>query len=301
MFFPYRSDLTFHRPPIVTILVCLICVIVFYHQIKSEHELAEHAQQYCADNTSRMFDLTLQKIQAGSCAQILVALRSSTNPDKTLERLAEHTLPWSAMTDEQSRAFTLKQLTTVRDDFARTTFSPLKSRLFFDPAKFSLWHAITASLAHSDYDHIIGNLLFFFAFAATVELVIGPLAFIAVFLALAVGTHTAYAITEWLADSAIPSLGLSGVVMGMIGLFAYLLPRAKIKCFFWVFVIVKVIRIPAWFLALVYVGFDIYNLTHASNSNINFVAHVSGAAIGFLLGPLFFRRQKEDAQRQLGF
>lgn len=94
--------------------------------------------------------------------------------------------------------------------------------------------------------------------------------------------------------NSVPTLGLSGVVAGMIGLFAYLAPHMRIRCcaffvFFW-----RTFAVPAWVLAAWFVGWDVYNLFHDKGaSNVNLVAHVSGAVIGFLTGVAFFRGARE--------
>jgi len=63
---------------------------------------------------------------------------------------------------------------------------------------------------------------------------------------------------------------------------------------------VRILRIPAWMLAAWYVGWDIYDLNHSANqSNINFIAHVSGAGTGFVLGLFFFRRRRTEIHREI--
>lgn len=81
--------------------------------------------------------------------------------------------------------------------------------------------------------------------------------------------------------------------MGMIGLFVFLLPTANIRCFFWFLVIVRILRIPAWFLASWYISWDVFQLYNAqSGSNTNVVAHISGAVIGLLVGIIFYRHKR---------
>lgn len=170
----------------------------------------------------------------------------------------------------------------------------------YEPDSFKLKNMITAAFAHGSWSHVIGNLFFFFAFAAAVELALGIVAYTLIFLALAIGTHLAYSYSLYGVADALPTLGLSGVVMGMIGLFAYLMPTVKIRCFWWFIVFVRIFRVPAWILAAWYIGWDIYDLKHAGNhSGINFIAHVSGAGIGFSLGLLFFRKRRSKIQQEI--
>jgi membrane associated rhomboid family serine protease len=48
---------------------------------------------------------------------------------------------------------------------------------------------LSAAVAHASWSHLIGNLIFFFAFAATIEILLGPLLYIGVLVILALGTH----------------------------------------------------------------------------------------------------------------
>jgi len=66
------------------------------------------------------------------------------------------------------------------------------------------------------------------------------------------------------------TLGLSGVVMGMMGLFAYLL--------------------PGWILAVWYIGGDMFQLFSSDDHGaINVLAHVAGGISGFFYGFFFLK------------
>ena len=132
--------------------------------------------------------------------------------------------------------------------------------------------------------HLVGNLLFFYIFAASVELVIGHLVFAAFVLLSSIGTSVAYSFATAHLEDAMPTVGLSGVVMAMLAALAIMLPHARINCVFWFVVIIRVFHIPAIFFAIWYVGWDIYDMQRfGATSGINYVAHISGAIMGALL------------------
>jgi membrane associated rhomboid family serine protease len=116
---------------------------------------------------------------------------------------------------------------------------------------------------------------------------------------LAVSTSLAYSYSVAGSADALPTLGLSGVVMGMIAFVATVLPTLGIRCFFWFLLFVRRFSIPSLFLAAWYVGWDIYELnSRDADQTVNYVAHVSGAATGALVG-LFFRFFRTDYLREL--
>jgi len=78
------------------------------------------------------------------------------------------------------------------------------------------------------------------------------------------------------------------------------MPKVNIRCFLWLIVFFKVVRIPAWLLAVVYVGWDIYSLVFSdSQSGTNFVVHIAGATIGFGLGLIFLTERKEELMKEM--
>ena len=306
MFLPYRADLEFTRIPVITWLVCLVCIVVFLEQQQSSRDITQTAEKYCSQDHPRRFWLTMKKLAGeqadAACPKIMSAIHTSGHPSEVINRLAEHARPWDLMNAAESRAYTVQQLEHAYDDFKWSVRPSLTEQLAYNPTSYNVWHMITAAFAHSSWAHILGNLIFFVAFATTVEIVVGPFAFAAMIFAFAIGTHFFYSLSQVMATSPMPTIGLSGVVMGVIGLFAYLAPTARIRCVLWLLVFWRVLRVPAWILALWYVGWDVYSLMHNDgSSHVNFVAHVSGAALGYLSGLVLFRKRKEwvDAHLQI--
>ena len=92
------------------------------------------------------------------------------------------------------------------------------------------------------------------------------------------------------------TLGLSGIVMGMMGLFAYLLPKGKIKCYYFFIIIFGSIAIPGWMLAAWYIGGDIFTLfAYDDHGVVNVMAHVMGGIGGYLFGLAFLREKRKYA------
>jgi membrane associated rhomboid family serine protease len=107
------------------------------------------------------------------------------------------------------------------------------------------------------------------------------------------GTSVSYSVAMMRVEDALPTVGLSGIVMGMIAMLAYFMPTAKVRCFYWFIVKIGTVAISAWILALFFIGVDVYTLlTKDDMGGINLIAHVSGAVIGFVLGVAFFRGNK---------
>lgn len=304
MFLPYRTDLEFNRIPFMTIVVCVLCTLIFLQQTSSNKDLEKSAQSFCNRDHPRQFWLVMRKLAGNdaerACPYIVSGIYSSSNPDRVVDEVASKAARWDLMSASESRDRTAEILHEALNDFRTEVRPSLTSRLQYDPATFNVGHMITAAFAHGSWDHLIGNLIFFYAFATTVEVIIGSMSFSLIVLILAIGTHTVFYFSQHVAGTSIPTVGLSGVVMGFIGLFVYLVPTSRIRCLLWIIIFIRVLRVPAWLLATWYVGWNVYDLMHdKGDSHINFVAHVSGAFLGYIAGLIFFRERKEWAQAQL--
>lgn len=191
-------------------------------------------------------------------------------------------------------------LRTGYERFERAVPLNLTDELQYDPLQLKIKQMVTAVFSHGSWTHLIFNLVFFYAFAASVEIIVGSLSFMFIILAMAVSTGLAYSYSvAGTPEAALPTVGLSGIVMGMMALLAVMAPKVKIRCFFWFLFFVRFFSLPALLLAAWYIGGDLYNMsTDDGSAGINFVAHVSGAASGALIGLLYWLI-KPDYMRDL--
>ena len=309
LFFPFRVDLNFNRIPLLTILVCVISLFVFIKQEASFNEMQKAAKEFCQKDHDRNFWLVLKKVYGKgaknnnieSCSNILYLIHSDKKSEQIINALVEQSDTFSSQTESLSRIMIRGTLEEKYHEFKISGVEKdLSTQLMYEPHSYNLINMITAVFAHASWDHLLGNLFFFFAFAASIEMTLGMLRYVSIFVSLAIGTHLSYSLAMVNINEALPTLGLSGVVMGMIGVFVYLMPKMNIRCFLWFFVIFRVVKAPAWLLAAWYVSWDIYALYFAENqSAINFIAHVSGATIGFGLGLLFLVERKEEIEKEM--
>lgn len=294
-FFPYRVDFNVLRFPLVTLLTALLCVVVFAAQVYDESRQARLRADICSaiDNSGRM---PLAEFQGGAdrCPETLETLLEAKNADKLIHDTAAR-----AERNSSIKGWGDIVAQTANDALAslrlQTTRPPLTERMVYHPESWNPWRAVTAALAHGSLMHLLGNLFFFYVFAATVEAILGPMRFALSMLIIAIGSHFCYSLAN-LGVAAPPTLGLSGVIMGIMGFFAWTLPTARLRVAYWFFIRFGVMLLPAWFVALWYVGFDAYHLYRHAAGQVNLVAHVSGAVIGVALAMTLFRRPVAEAR-----
>jgi len=180
--------------------------------------------------------------------------------------------------------------------------SNVTESLLFYPDTWNPIKMVTSSMAHAGWFHLIGNMLFFIAFAPALEVISGSkirYLGIMLFIAFAVGISDSIA-ALFSYTQARPTLGFSGVVMGMIGLSAYLMPKARIRVFWWYIVMWKTLYVRAWVLAVIYIGLDTWAIfTSSEYGNINLLAHVAGGIAGYCYGYFWLNDRREEVQAEL--
>jgi len=298
-FIPYKFDLGLAKIPYMTILVCLVCIGIYMQQHLNTVDYFKKSGYFCSRSHTNVERMAMEKSLGNSsseaCLELMHKLALAEDPDSIIAEYAENSTKFAAFSEADSKLYIQGFLT---DEFRsyRASVPALKTKeLWYVPDSWNPVTMITSTFSHGGWDHLIGNLFFFYAFAAAVELVIGSAAFFAVVIAMAFGTNISYSFAMMAADDPLPTVGLSGVEMGMIAMLAYFLPTAKIRCFYWVLIKVGTVAVSAWFLALIFIGVDFWTLlTQDDMGGINLIAHVSGAVLGFLIAIAFFRRQKRQ-------
>jgi len=146
----------------------------------------------------------------------------------------------------------------------------------------------TAMFMHGSWSHIIGNMIFLWAFGPEIEDAMGRGRYLLFYLA---GGMVAM-LAQILADphSTVPNLGASGAIAAVMGGFIVTYPRDRIKAVLFIFVFVRITFIPAalligfWFLTqLVHAG----AVAQVQTGGVAYLAHVGGFVFGAVTARLF--------------
>ena len=300
MFLPIKADFTLPRFPILTVLVCLVCIGVFIKQIGDWNEFEDAITVYCEQDRSRIEKMVFARIAElenyGHCAEMMYTIASSEDGAAIIDEIVLESRPLVGFNREDSREYIRLMLEDELRQYRVIVPPDPDEGLAYYTSSWNPWYMLTSAFAHADWGHIIFNLIFFVAFAGTVEALIGPLAFVAAIIVISLFTGVFSSVSAYAAGAHYWTLGLSGVVMGMMGLYSYLLPRGKIRCWYFFIIIFGSMAVPAWALTLWYVGGDIFKLfAYDDHGMVNVMAHVTGGISGFLFGLLFMRKAKERA------
>jgi membrane associated rhomboid family serine protease len=296
--FPYKADVDLGRWPVMTLIVCAICIWVYSRQAYSEYRYERALVRYCNSNITRDEQLVLRYLtddkQKHYC-QVLLEIRRAPDQKGAILELAQAARPipfYPNGTD--SFDYINRVLGNSYARFDGAVPRNLTDRLHYDPKHPTLLTMLTAAFSHGDWWHLTSNLIFFFAFAASVEVITGYFYYLGFIVFAAIGTHMAYTYSVQGVEGALPTVGLSGVVMAMMAFLATVVPTLSIRCFFWFVVIFRTFRVPAMAIAALYILENIFDFTNRDpDDNINYIAHISGAAIGIAMGLIYRLRHQE--------
>lgn len=164
------------------------------------------------------------------------------------------------------------------------------------PANITSGHAIptllTSMFLHGSWSHILGNMIFLWAFGPAMEDSMNPFRFSLFYLLGGLVAMLAQVVAS--PNSYVPTLGASGAIAAVMGAFLVTYPRDRIRSLFFFFFFFRITFIPAvlligfWFLIqLLNVG----SVAAVQHGGVAYMAHVSGFLFGALTVRLFRRKQ----------
>lgn len=152
---------------------------------------------------------------------------------------------------------------------------------------------LTAMFLHGGWLHIIGNMVYLWAFGPEMEDTMGSPAFLLFYLAGGLVAMMAQVVAT--PFSTVPVIGASGAIAAVMGAFIVTFPRDRIRTVLFFLVFVRITYIPAalvigfWFLLQL---FNLGSVTSAHTGGVAYLAHVAGFVFGLLMARLFIKRDR---------
>jgi membrane associated rhomboid family serine protease len=147
---------------------------------------------------------------------------------------------------------------------------------------------LTAMFMHGSWSHILGNMVFLWAFGPEIEDSMNPFRYLAFYLL--GGLVAMLAQIALSPSSTVPNLGASGAIAAVMGAFLVTYPRDQIRALLIILVFVRITVIPAalligvWFLIQL---FNVGSVAAVQTGGVAYMAHVGGAVFGAVSARLF--------------
>ena len=160
------------------------------------------------------------------------------------------------------------------------------------PARIVAGHhwitALTSMFMHASWLHILGNMIFLWAFGPEIEDRMNPLRYLVFYLAGGLTALIAQIAVN--PGSRVPNLGASGAIAAVMGAFLVTYPRDRIRSILFILLYIRITFVPAilligfWFvIQLVNAG----TVSTVRQGGVAYVAHVGGFVFGLLARRLF--------------
>jgi membrane associated rhomboid family serine protease len=152
--------------------------------------------------------------------------------------------------------------------------------LTLQPLHFHWWQVITSQFVHANFVHLIGNLIFLFAFGNAINAKLGHVFYLVSYVGIGVIPDLVLLMT----GDTRPSLGASGAIWGVIGIYLVLYPRNDISIWYWIFIYTGLRPISGFWIILYFMAWDILMLYLSGGLALGSLAHMVGAFSGILFG-----------------
>ena len=162
------------------------------------------------------------------------------------------------------------------------------------PADFHAPTLITSMFLHGSWSHILGNMWYLWIFGDNVEDRCGHGRFVVFYLLCGIAAALGQVVMN--ASSALPTIGASGAIAGVMGAYFILYPKSRVLTLvpiFWF----EIIEVPAiallgfWFLMQLFSAGAVATATSGTGGGVAFAAHVVGFLVG-MAGVFVFRKRE---------
>ena len=152
---------------------------------------------------------------------------------------------------------------------------------------------------HGGLLHLGGNMLFLWVFGNNVEDSMGPVKYVIFYLVAGLAATAGQVLVD--PNAAVPSIGASGAVAGVLGGYILLFPRARVITLIFIVFFFTIIELPAlvilgfWFIQQIVFGYFDLN-SGGEGGGVAYFAHIGGFVFGLAAIKLFANARKTKRQ-----
>src|SRR5437899_2581893 len=167
------------------------------------------------------------------------------------------------------------------DEFVNQ-WSFVPSRFLANPTA-DLPTLFTSMFLHGGWAHLGGNMLYLWIFGDNIEKVLGAVRYLVFYLVCGVAAAFAHILTS--PHSAMPTVGASGAISGVLGGYLVLFPRNRVRVFTrgGIMAVPAFVMLGLWILIQFVSGVGSIAQTEATGGGVAYMAHVGGFVAGLIL------------------
>ena len=162
-----------------------------------------------------------------------------------------------------------------------------------DPGR-QVSHIFTSMFLHGGWMHLLGNMWFLWLFGNNIEDSMTRPRFVAFYLLSGLGAALAQVAAN--PDSAVPMVGASGAISGVMGAYLVLFPRVRVYTMVPLGFFLQSFPLPAWVMLIYWMVLQLFggltSIVAEESGGVAFWAHVGGFVAGVVLVKVFERRDR---------
>lgn len=185
----------------------------------------------------------------------------------------------------------LEREVAIPDAFGQYRTAVQEQEIPQGPVPFPVWLTLLTSIfMHGGLLHLAGNMLYLWIFGDNVEEVLGHGRYLLVYLACGIAASLAQIATA--PGSMIPTLGASGAIAGVMGMYLVWFPHNQVRVLVIRFLTVMpaILVIGLWIVMQLALG--IGQPDAGETGGVAYAAHVGGAVAGIAFGLIFRDRAR---------
>lgn len=298
---PLEGKLSLRNPPAATLLIILAtCFVFFFVQSEDGEKLGKAVNYYFESGLARIeLPRYVEYLETETGRRPETGDLSGYNP-QAFELLMEMQQNNEFMQSLHSE----KIIPPGSADYnpwrsRRTQFNNLLSRTTtrgygLVPAEIEPWMFVTMMFLHGGLWHLLGNMVFLWIVGCVLEMGLGRLLYILVYILGGVFAAVFYFAVHH--NSYVPSIGASGAISALMGALAMLYGFTRIRVFFTTGFYFDYFRMPALLLLPFWLGKELLAFFLGSTGGVAYMAHAGGLIGGAALGAGCRRILGEDAK-----
>lgn len=288
---PVVEGLNWRRPPPVTVaLIVLNCLVFFLYQTGDAARWDKTLDAYFASSLPAL-ELPAYKQRLRETEPKLAPQVDRINSRTLVRHMEGNEAFMRDLHADRIVAPQNPQYARWKDDRAR--FEALESQLSyrrygFIPAEPRLVTWLTSMFLHGDVMHLFGNMVFLFIVGVAVESALGGVWYLLLYLAGGLAGDALHYLVN--PASMVPSVGASGAISGLMGLFTVVFGFRMVNFFYWLVVVFGfrtmrgIVVLPIW------IAWEIIQYATDKAGHVGYMAHAGGLIGGALLGLLVMKR-----------
>ena len=300
---PIIGKISRKNPPYVTIALILINVLVYFLFQLNDDQKYYKALEYYWD--SDLAAIELLYYQAYSDANKILPIADVPREvdlkgikdakEEEIERL------YHLMSEDEDFSYLLeKNKIILPDDELYSQWHILNQAYQKDLNKTMIyrfgnrpsdpkWYTfITSMFLHGGFGHLFGNMVFLWLVGCFLEMGCGRLFYLALYFLSGIAADVAFMLVY--PHSTVPCVGASGAIAGMMGAFAVLFGRKRVKIFFSLGFYFGYRQMTGIFLLPLWLFNEIFQLFFSGVPQVAYVAHIGGIVAGAALAQINLKK-----------